>query len=251
MLTACPFLKVFERLFILKWKQRLKMSITGLFKDIKNKKSCIVVSMGESDTGYIDIIRDVAAAILVDPERYAEYGSDGIAQMRKIFDYARENGVYTISDCRKISFAPRSIVKGIHSDGYIFSEAYNKDEIQDFVFEANRYGKTVFGSICQKDTICELAGQGFTETGYSNLGMVTSLCFLQEIRDLRKNLSMSIFIIENYGGISQKYDIVRSHFKGNCTGSLVVIPAENIRNKHNAEKLRLEINKTVNGGILR
>lgn len=260
--------------------------INQLIKEIQRKDSAIVVGLdpyldklpqeildeayskyGETMKGasyailkfnkeVIDIVKDIVPAVKPQIAFYELYGYEGIKAYQKTIEYAKQNGLIVIGDCKRGDIATTSLAyadahigktkignamfKAFDEDFVTVNPYLGSDGIKPFVKVAKENHKGIFvllktsnpSSVELQDQMLnnhrllymQLALQlqeYMKEESYSCIGCVVGATYPNEAKEIRKQLKNAFFLVPGYGKQGANGEMIQSCFNEDGLGALV------------------------------
>jgi orotidine-5'-phosphate decarboxylase len=211
------------------------------------------------NSGLIDALADVVPAVKPQSAFYERFGADGAAALQRTVAYAKGRGLYVIMDAKRgdigstaeaYSDAYLGAVKIGNSEYEPFGcdcitvNAYlGSDGINPFIKECRERGRAIFGLVKTSNKssgelqnivagdrkvynvvgdLLERLGKGTEDKyGYTCVGAVTGATYPLDIRDLRRRLPHTFFLVPGYGAQGGTADDVRFAFDDYGHGAIV------------------------------
>ncbi len=210
--------------------------------------------------GLIDALADVVPAVKPQAAYYEMYGWQGVRALAQTIAYAREKGLFVITDGKRNdigatmqAYAAAHLgvtdVEGepfepfgadaLTVNGYLGSDCIkpllavcqgrdkgifvlvktsnpSSGELQDRKFES---GETVYGAV---GGMCQQWGQDLPgKYGYSGVGAVVGATYPKQLRQMRKALLNTFFLVPGYGAQGGAADDVAPAFDENGLGAVI------------------------------
>ncbi len=230
------------------------------FKKHKDPFTAAAESIIEFNKGIIDAVADLVPIVKPQIAFYEQYGPEGMRAFLETVQYAKEKGVLTLADIKRgdigstaqayaQAFLGKVDVNGqempaFDVDAVTVSPYLGWDGIKPFVEEGAKHGKGLFilvktsnpSSADLQDlkmddgnSIYEIMAQyveswGADElgkTGYSLAGAVVGATYPEQIKDLRKLMPTSIFLVPGYGAQGGTAEDVAAAFNDDGLGAII------------------------------
>lgn len=209
----------------------------------------------------IDAIYDIVPAVKPQIAFYEKYGSNGIIAFEETIKYAKNKGLFVITDGKRNdigstaqAYAEAHLGKVDLVDGskkssfdadYLTVNAYlGSDGIKPFIDVCKTYDKGVFALVKTsnpsasefqdkqikggKELYIEIAKyinkigkEVMGESGYSSIGAVVGATYPAQAKKLRKIMPKTIFLVPGYGAQGGKADDVMHCFNEDGLGAIV------------------------------
>ena len=211
------------------------------------------------NAGLMDALADVVPAVKPQSAFYERFGPDGAAALRRTVSYAKEKGFYVIMDAKRgdigstaeaYSDAYLGTVKIGNTDYEPFGcdcvtvNAYlGSDGINPFIKECRERGRAIFGLVKTSNKssgelqnivagdrkvynvvgdLLERLGKGTEDKyGYNCVGAVAGATYPLDIRDLRRRLPHTFFLVPGYGAQGGTAEDVQYAFDDFGHGAIV------------------------------
>ncbi len=214
----------------------------------------------EYNKGLIDALCDIVPAVKPQAAYYEMYGWQGVRALNDTIAYAKEKGMFVITDGKRNDIGPTMTAYSIAHMGvtelfsttkkafgadsltvnaYLGSDGINpllsvckeadtgifvlvktsnpsSGELQDKNLES---GKTVYSTM---GDMCELWGADTVgEYGYSCVGAVVGATYPEQLKEMRKNLPHTFFLVPGYGAQGGNAADVALAFDSKGLGAIV------------------------------
>ncbi len=216
--------------------------------------------IAEFNLKIIDAVKGIVPAVKLQIAYYEMYGEEGLKVFRLTGDYARENGMYVIADCKRgdIGSTAECYAKAylgeteLEGDGEAayFSDALTvngylgTDGVKPFAECARKNGKSIFVLVktsnpssgelqdlelcdgrkvyeAMGDIVAEWGKESVGRYGYSEVGAVVGATYPEEGASLRKRLPQTFFLIPGYGAQGASAKDIRGCFDDRGLGGVV------------------------------
>ena len=209
--------------------------------------------------GIIDAICDIVPAIKPQAAYYEMYGYHGLRALKKTIDYAKEKGMYVIADGKRNdigstmeAYAAAFLGKvkvgnmtmepfgadALTVNGYLGTDGISplidvckendksifvlvktsnpsSGELQDKLID----GQPVYGLMGE---MCEKWGEELSgKYGYSGVGAVVGATYPEQLKEMRKKLPRTFFLVPGYGAQGGGAEGVAKAFDKNGLGAIV------------------------------
>lgn len=207
----------------------------------------------------IDAITDIVPAIKPQSAYYEMYGYEGVKTLYKTIEYAKEKGLYVITDGKrndigatmeaytnaylgKISVGGK-IFEPFGSDSLTVNGYLGTDGIAPLIDACNENDKSIFvlvktsnkssGELQDKligdapvykvmGEMCEQWGKKcMGKYGYSSVGAVVGATYPEQLEEMRKALPHTFFLVPGYGAQGGGAEGVSKAFDKNGLGAIV------------------------------
>lgn len=205
----------------------------------------------------IDGLKDVVPAVKVQVAYYEMYGEAGMVAFRKTCEYAKENGLIVIADCKRNDIGSTA---SCYSNAYLGSTQVGENKLEAFPADfltVNGYlgtdgikpftdnkGKGIYVLVKTSNpssgelqdlklengkTVYEQMGE-FVEKwgadsigkyGYSNVGAVVGATYKEQAENLRGKMPHTFFLVPGYGAQGGTAEDLSVCFDKNGLGAIV------------------------------
>lgn len=230
------------------------------FKEQKDPMKAAAESFIEFNKGIIDAVADLVPIVKPQSAFYEQYGFEGVRAFKETLDYAKEKGLLTLSDVKRgdIGSTAEAYAKAFlgtvdvngeeissfGTDAVTIAPYLGWDGVKPFVDEARKHEKGVFvlvktsnpssadlQDLQMKDgnAIYEIMAQlldswgadDVGESGYSFVGAVVGATYPEQMKDVRKLLPQSIFLVPGYGAQGGTAKDVQAAFNDDGLGAII------------------------------
>lgn len=213
----------------------------------------------EFGRGLIDALWDIVPAVKPQSAFYEMLGPEGALALRRTMAYAREKGLYIIGDVKRgdigstaaaysAAYLGRVTVGGAELAPFDFDAVtvnpyLGSDGLRPFLEDCRAYDKAVFVLVktsnpssreiqdlpVGEEKLYEAVGRLLAELsegtvgkcGYSCLGAVAGATYPQELRQLRRKLPTTFFLVPGYGAQGGRAEDVAGAFDSRGGGAIV------------------------------
>ena len=207
----------------------------------------------------IDAIADVVPAVKPQCAYYEMYGHEGVKTLYETIEYAKEQGLYVISDGKRNDIGAtmeaytnaylgkinvgNSTFDPFGADSLTVNGYLGTDGISPLIEACNKYDKGIFvlvktsnkssGELQDKligetsvykimGEMCEQWGsQCMGKYGYSSVGAVVGATYPEQLEEMRKALPHTMFLVPGYGAQGGGAEGVAKAFDENGLGAIV------------------------------
>lgn len=211
------------------------------------------------NTELIDHLYDVIPAVKPQSAYYEMYGPEGIKVLYETIQYAREKGLYVITDVKRNDIGSTAeaysaaylgktqvgdeVIPVFDSDSITVNPYLGFDGIKPFIEDCNQHGKSIFilvktsnpSSGDFQDLIVEgkhlyekvadlvntWGSQSIGKNGYSNIGAVVGATYPEQAAVLRKAMPNTYFLVPGYGAQGGTAKDVANSFNKDGLGAIV------------------------------
>lgn len=210
----------------------------SVFDTLYNYNKCI-----------IDLVANKVSAVKLQVAFYEIYGEDGIRAFKHSIDYAKQKGLITIVDAKRNDIGNTAQK---YADAYIGAEAslygfkadmltvtpfLGFETLNPFINNCNKYDKGIFvlvktsnldadtiqGSIKDEDSVCSKL-VSYISDNYSDkdeIGVVVGATHPQEMKEIRKKLPYSLFLVPGFGEQGGSIQDIENAFYDVNRGALI------------------------------
>jgi len=208
--------------------------------------------------GIIDAVCDIVPAVKPQLAFYEALGAEGIKAFRKTAEYAKKRGLYVIADAKRgdigstakayaDAYLGKIRVGGntyepFPADALTVNPYIGSDCVEPFADACKANGKGIFilvktsnpssGELQDKlidgvpvyeiiGKMCERWGFGDTRYGYSGLGAVVGATYPEQLKELRRKMPNTFFLVPGYGAQGAGAADVAGAFGSNGLGGIV------------------------------
>jgi orotidine-5'-phosphate decarboxylase len=211
--------------------------------------------------GLIDAVSDLVPAVKPQIAYYEQFGFHGLWAFEETCKYAKENGLVVIADAKRgdIGSTAQAYAKAFLGEVKVFGNKQpifdadaltvnpymGYDSLNPFIEESRKFGKGLFilvktsniGSGDLQDRIVDESGLKIHEltghlveswgaddigvNGYSSIGAVVGATFASELKNLRKIMPSTFFLIPGYGAQGGSAKDVAGAFDLDGLGALI------------------------------
>lgn len=214
----------------------------------------------EFNCGLMDALCDIVPAVKPQAAYYENLGWEGVEMLERTIKYAKEKGFYVIADIKRGDIGATasaysegwlgktkvgsSMISGFDADCVTLNGYMGSDAIKPFLKDAETYDKTAFvlvrtsnpsaielqdmvaGDRLVYKVMAELVDQWGKTTevgkyGYNRVGAVTGATYPSDLRQLRKLLPNTFFLVPGYGAQGGTAEDVHYAFDEYGRGAIV------------------------------
>jgi len=207
----------------------------------------------------IEHLYDIIPAVKPQSAYYEMYGPEGIKVLAETIKYAREKGLYVITDVKRndigstaeaysSAYLGKTQLDGIESDSFnsdsITVNPYlGTDGINPFIEDCNKFNKSIFvlvktsnqssGEIQDlivhgkplyehiANLVNTWGSRSMGKSGYSNIGAVVGATYPEQAAILRKLMPNTYFLVPGYGAQGGTAKDVANSFNKDGLGAIV------------------------------
>ncbi|MDK2810667.1 MAG: orotidine-5-phosphate decarboxylase [Petroclostridium sp.] len=208
----------------------------------------------------IDELCDIIPAVKPQSAYYEMYGVEGIKTLYETIEYARNKGLYVITDVKRndigstaeaysTAYLGKTQIEGdiyvdaFASDSITVNPYLGTDGIQPFINDCSKYNKSIFilvktsnrssGEVQDLMTAGETVyekiaalvnqwgSQCMGQKGYSNIGAVVGATYPEQAAKLRKIMPNTYFLVPGYGAQGGTAKDVANCFNKDGLGAIV------------------------------
>lgn len=213
----------------------------------------------EYNKGLIDALCEIVPAVKPQAAYYEMYGTEGVIALRRTQDYAREKGMYVITDGKRNDIGTTMEAYAVAhlgkvkvgnneycpfaGDALTVNGYLGTDGIKPLIDVCNKYDKGIFvlaktsnpssGELQDKlidgmpvyemmGRMCENWSKDLMgKYGYSGVGIVAGATYPEQIAELRSKLPETFFLIPGYGAQGASAKDISAAFDKNGLGGIV------------------------------
>lgn len=213
----------------------------------------------EYNKGLIDALCEIVPAVKPQAAYYEMYGTEGVIALRRTQDYAKEKGMYVITDGKRNDIGTTMEAYAVAhlgkvkvgnneycpfaGDALTVNGYLGTDGIKPLIDVCNKYDKGIFvlaktsnpssGELQDKlidgmpvyemmGRMCENWGKDLMgKYGYSGVGIVAGATYPEQIAELRSKLPETFFLIPGYGAQGASAKDISAAFDKNGLGGIV------------------------------
>ena len=211
------------------------------------------------NVGLIDALCDVVPAVKPQSAFYERFGFEGVEALKRTVDYAKSKGLYVIMDAKRGDIGSTAEgysdaylgkvkiggteVEPFGCDCLTINAYLGSDGINPFLKDCAAHDRAVFALVKTSnpssgelqnivagdrkvydvvgDLLEHLGGETVDKYGYTSIGAVTGATYPMDIRDLRRRLSKTFFLVPGYGAQGGKAEDVQYAFDEYGHGAIV------------------------------
>ncbi len=231
----------------------------SVFSGFGNNLEGAAQALYEFNVGLIDALYDIVPAIKPQCAYYELYGWQGMRALAQTVDYARGKGLFVIIDGKRndigstmqayaLAHLGQTDVNGekispFGGDALTVNGYLGSDGIDPLIENCNEYDKGIF-VLCKTSNpssgelqdrlidgipvyksmgiMCEKWGeQSIGKYGYSAVGAVVGATYPEQLKELRKDLPHTFFLVPGYGAQGGKADDIALAFDKRGLGAVV------------------------------
>ncbi len=231
----------------------------GLYEKYGNTLKAAGKALFMFNKGLIDSLYDIVPAVKPQVAYYEMYGYEGMKALAKTIEYAKEKGMYVIIDGKRNDIGTtmeayatahlgETIVNGekiraFQGDSLTANAYLGTDGIAPLLKVCEEYDKGIFvlvktsnpssGELQDKyidgehvydvmANMCETWGNSsIGKYGYSCVGAVVGATYPEQLKELRKKMPHTFFLVPGYGAQGGGANDVKYAFDSNGRGAIV------------------------------
>ena len=220
---------------------------------------CAAEAIYEYNVGLIDALCDVVPAVKPQSAFYERFGFEGVEVLKRTVDYAKSKGLYVIMDAKRGDIGStaegyseaylgsvtigETEVEPFGCDCLTINAYLGSDGINPFIKDCVARDRAVFALVKTSnpssgelqnivagdrkvynvvgDLLERLSKDTVDKYGYTCVGAVTGATYPMEIRDLRRRLEKTFFLVPGYGAQGGKAEDVQYAFDEYGHGAIV------------------------------
>jgi len=233
--------------------------ISEVVKEFGKTKKAAGEAIFRLNKGLIDACHDLIPAVKPQSAYYEMYGLDGIDALYRTIDYAKSKDLYAILDGKRndIGATAEAYSAAYLGESIIFDESVQIldcdcltvnpylgiDGIKPFIDNCVKFDKSIFVLIKTSNkssgdfqdikienggTLFEKVAQSVIEWGkdcgdykYNNIGAVVGATYPEQLKDLRKVMCNTFFLVPGFGAQGGGADDIKYAFDKNGEGAII------------------------------